>query len=154
MITYKTGNVFEQDANMVIHQANCQCRMGSGIAKTIAKDYPEAVHADSLTSKGHILKLGTFSYAKCKKDNLIIFNMYSQFMYGTDGRKTNYIHMARALWDIKNHILNYYQPNQRVCIPHLIGCGLAGGDWTVVKALIEDCFEDFGSNSVIVCKLP
>lgn len=153
MITYKDGDVFKQGATMVIHQANCQCRMGSGIAKIIARDYPEAVHADNLTSKGDPNKLGTFSWAKCKKDNITIFNMYSQFMYGTDSRKTNYIHMARALWDIKKYILNYYPGNQKVCIPHFIGCGLAGGNWVIVKNLLEDCFEDFGTNSVTVCKL-
>jgi O-acetyl-ADP-ribose deacetylase (regulator of RNase III) len=153
MISYKNGNVFEQGADMVIHQANCQCRMGSGIAKTIAAEYPEAVMADKYTSEADLNKLGTFSWAKCKKGNVVIFNMYSQFMYGSDSRKTNYIHMARALWEIKKHIMNYYNDSQRVCIPHLIGCGLAGGDWNVVKALLEDAFEDFGNNSVTVCKL-
>ena len=51
------------DVDVIAHQCNCFCIMGSGIAPQIAKRYPAAYAADKATVKGDANKLGDFTRA-------------------------------------------------------------------------------------------
>ena len=44
--------------NVIIHGANCQNTMGSGVAKQIKEHFPGAYDADLRTTKGDREKLG------------------------------------------------------------------------------------------------
>lgn len=135
MITIIDKNIFEHDAQCIIHQANCFCRMASGIAKFITQRYPEAVEADNTTKVGDMSKLGTFSSA-IGKDGKIIYNLYSQYNYGTDSRKTNYEAMYRGMELIHSDVRN--RGLITASLPYNIGCGLAGGSWRIVHSIIEE----------------
>ncbi len=65
----------------IIHQANCQNTMGSGIAREIRARYPEAYEVDCKTIAGDYKKLGTFSSVKTKDGKFVIYNCYSQESY-------------------------------------------------------------------------
>ena len=80
MINIIDKNIFEHDAQCIIHQANCHCRMASGVAAQISRLYPEAVEADNATKIGDVAKLGTFSSA-IGKDGKIIYNLYGQYNF-------------------------------------------------------------------------
>ena len=41
MIKNIEGNLFDTNADMICHQANCQGRMGSGVALEVKQRYPE-----------------------------------------------------------------------------------------------------------------
>ena len=69
--------------DVMIHGANCWCRMKSGIAGEIAQKIPGAVKADNTSKAGNINKLGTFTLWE-HPNSQIIFNAYTQYNYGRE----------------------------------------------------------------------
>lgn len=128
--------------NVVIHGANCQCVMGSGIAKQIKEQFPEAYEIDCKTKKGDILKLGSYTYSKAKNYDFIIINAYTQYNYGTDSIKVDYEALTLVLRKI-----NFNFKGKTIGMPK-IGAGLAGGDWNKIIKIIE--FEMKDCNVTIV----
>ena len=148
MIIEREMNIFDCDAQAIIHQANCQNTMGSGIAKQIRAKYPEAYEADCKTTAGDINKLGKFSWVQAH-DGKFIYNCYSQFRYGRETRHTNYEAMYTGLSSIKNHAES--KNLTRLSLPHNMGCMLGGGSWHIVRAIIEEVFDQ--SNTLLyICK--
>ena len=64
-------------------------------------------------------------------ESLFIINAYSQYNYGTDTVKIDYDALTLCLKKI-----NHNFRGKTIGLP-LIGCGLAGGDWNIVKKIIE-----------------
>jgi O-acetyl-ADP-ribose deacetylase (regulator of RNase III) len=112
--------------------------MGSGIAQAIVKQYPEAYAADCKTRKGDEAKLGTYTY--CEVSGRKIFNLYTQYTYGTDRIQVRYKAVFEALEALSTY-LDEHDPDHKeiVGLPR-IGCGLAGGNWEIVRLLIEKTF--------------
>jgi O-acetyl-ADP-ribose deacetylase (regulator of RNase III) len=139
MIELIDKNIFEHDAQCIIHQANCHCRMASGIARTISQLYPEAVAADNATAVGDANKLGTFSSA-VGSDGKIIYNLYGQYNFGNQKRQTHYEAFYRAMElihaDVRSKNLT------TASLPYNIGCGLAGASWRIVNAIIEEVWQN------------
>jgi O-acetyl-ADP-ribose deacetylase (regulator of RNase III) len=153
-IEYRKGDLLEQeDVNFIIHNANCFCVMGSGVARAIAEKYPEAVEADNQTTKGDPNKLGCFSYAKTK-DGKMIANLYAQFNYGGGKRNLNYEAFYGGLEAIHNQILDSKDKTKVyiVGMPKFIGCGLAGGSWAITHEMIKDIFRD-SKIKLVICEL-
>lgn len=120
--------------DVIIHGCNCLNTMGAGIAKQIKERYPEAYQADLRTIKGDKTKLGTFTFAghlKESKNNFII-NAYTQYDYRgykpVDYRAIESVFIKLNDW--------YVLKDKRIGIPK-IGAGLAGGDWDVIKEIID-----------------
>ena len=141
------GDLLESDCNIIAHGSNCVQTMGSGVARAIREKYPEAYIADKKDSiYGDRSKLGTYTYAPvCLADPLIpnklwfVLNLYTQYNFGTEVRQLDYEALANCLEALKTFCAKY--PNAKVGLPR-IGCGLAGGDWSVVKAFIEATFPN------------
>lgn len=138
MIELIDKNIFEHDAQCIIHQANCHCRMASGIARTISQLYPEAVAADNATTVGDANKLGTFTSA-VGRDGKIIYNLYGQYNFGNQKRQTHYEAFYRAMDLIHTDARN--KKLSTASLPYNIGCGLANGSWNVIQAIIKDIWE-------------
>src|SRR4051812_24203036 len=89
-------DIFLADADIIVHQANCFHTMGSGIARHIRENFPEAYEADcNTTKKGDPKKLGKYSTAKIVTPNAnprlkYIVNLYSQFEFGRAAKHTSY----------------------------------------------------------------
>jgi O-acetyl-ADP-ribose deacetylase (regulator of RNase III) len=145
MIKEIKGDLLDCEANVIIHCCNCQCIMGAGIAKQIAERYPEAAAVDKKTRSGDETKLGSFSYAKTS-DGKTIVNLYGQYGLGHGLRHLDYEAFYSGLEKIANKCHATYMKdggeNIVVGLPKLIGCGLAGGNWSIVKAMIERVFKD------------
>ena len=136
MLIDKKGDLLKSDCTVIMHQANCFSTMGAGIAKSIAKLYPEAKVADKGYQGKPKEKLGKFSMATVEK--VTIVNLYGQFHFGAHKKQTNYEMLEKAIdiffeFAIKNNNINL----EKVGVPYKIGCGLAGGDWDVVKKILE-----------------
>jgi O-acetyl-ADP-ribose deacetylase (regulator of RNase III) len=140
MITNIDINIFDGGAQGIIHQANCQNTMGSGIAKQIRARYPEAYEVDCKTIAGDYKKLGTFSSVKTNDGKFVIYNCYSQYRYGREQRHTNYEAVYTGLSSIKQHAIK----NQLnvLSLPHNMGCMLGGGSWKIVSSIIEEVFDN------------
>lgn len=133
---------FDGDLDIIIHGCNCQCRMGSGIAKEISERIPQAVRADNATVTGDASKLGTFSYAQVRSPSghwFVVINAYTQEFWGTDSRKVDYDAVREVFKKIAFNVSNAAKP-MRVGYPK-VGCGLAGGDWKVISKIIEEELE-------------
>ena len=148
MITNIDINIFDCDAHGIIHQANCQNTMQSGIARQIREKYPEAYEADCKTVAGDIKKLGTFSWVKTHDDKYV-YNCYSQFRYGKEQRHTNYEAIYTGLSSIKDHASSIELTS--LSLPYNMGCALGGGSWNIVRAIIQDVFYDSDIN-LFICK--
>ena len=84
-------------------------------------------------------------------DGRVCINMYAQENYGTDKRQTDYMAFARCLALIRDDLMDY-PPETKVAFPDHIGCGLAGGDWKIVRNLIES-FSRMIRQDVYIVKL-
>lgn len=131
------------DVDVIAHQCNCFCNMGSGIAPQIAKRYPNAAEADQKTIRGDASKLGTFTKACVNRAHSkgIVYNLYGQFRYGGQRTQTDYYALADALISMQFDITDNGMSDAIVGLP-LIGCGLGGGDWEVVSKIINEVFTN------------
>jgi O-acetyl-ADP-ribose deacetylase (regulator of RNase III) len=120
--------------DVIVHGCNCQCAMGKGIAKSIKDQFPEAFAADKKTAPGERAKLGTISSAAIERDGVrfTVVNAYTQFHWRGTGVKANYDAIRGAMQMIKQQFAG-----KRIGYP-LIGAGLAGGDWKVIAAIIDE----------------
>ena len=154
MIIEKNINLFDCEVDVIVHQANCFHTMGGGIAFAIAKKWPEVYAADKQTPSGDYKKLGTIGFVKIKEPiNSIkyVINQYSQYTCGI-GRHTNYEAFYSCLMQIRIRCENMKYDIKSVGFPHKIGCNLAGGDWRIVKTMIDVVFED-APFDVVICKI-
>ena len=175
MVTEKTGDIFEEfengGINVLIQQCNNFHTMGGGIARIIAEKFPIASEVDKKTLRGDRDKLGTFSVA-ILPDGRRIVNIYSQHdtsaMQNTQDdiqdnieiamekakRATRYDAIVAALETLRDSIASSKNPAKfKLGIPYGYGSDLAGGRFSVVRAIIKTVFDDSGIEVVIV-KLP
>jgi O-acetyl-ADP-ribose deacetylase (regulator of RNase III) len=130
--------------DIIVHGCNCFCTMGAGIAATIRTEFPEAWRVDQMTINGDYNKLGTINAATITRYNLIVINAYTQ--YKTYGKPVlvEYDAVRSCMWHMKQQ---YGNQQKRFGLP-LIGAGLAGGDWNIIKNIIKE--ELAGENVTIV----
>lgn len=135
--------------NVIVHGCNCFNTMGAGVALQIANRFPEARYVDSITNYGDRRKLGTASIATVRgdvEDALIIVNGYTQ--YGTASASGERVVDYQAVYNVFAYTvynLACIAPKMRIGIP-MIGAGLAGGDWSVLKYEIESAMDLSGFN--------
>jgi O-acetyl-ADP-ribose deacetylase (regulator of RNase III) len=138
-------NILDVDGPAVIcHQVNCQGVMGGGLALQIRKRHPW-VYERYIAKKDW--RLGDCQIVEISNgDSQFVANLAGQEGFGRESVQTDYPYLAMALRTARDFAdaneLNLY-------LPYMMGCGLAGGDWARVTALIEE----FAPNAV-VCKLP
>lgn len=133
----------------MVHQANCFCTMGSGIAKPVREQFPEVYEADCRTKKGDEKKLGEVSFAPIADDK-VIFNLYGQYRYGRDKRYTNYEAVFSGLEKVR--IACEAGGIEEILIPYKMSSNQAGGDWRIVEMMIRVVFETF-TGDVYICNL-
>lgn len=156
MITEKIGNLLDaQDVDIVVHQCNLFHTFGGGIAKVIKEKFPKAFEADKETEFGDSKKLGTYSTAEVDSAGTsirVVINLYSQTGIGGQNRQTSYDAMVSGLTKIKQAVESV-DINYTIGIPYQLGCGLANGNWSIVKAIIYSIFEK-SPVKVIIYMLP
>ncbi len=134
--------------DIIIHGCNCFCTMGSGIARSIRETFPTAFSADLDTKKGDKKKLGDFSQTIviCNNHPLTIINGYTQFKYHGPLPLVDYDAVRRLF-----RKLQQTYSGKRFGYPK-IGAGLAGGDWSRIKKIINE--ELAGEDHTLVIFTP
>lgn len=137
MIEIKNGDLLKSNCNIIIHQANCFATMGAGIAKQIKRIYPEAYEVDKNFGfpVGSKKRLGFYTNTNFEND-VVVFNLYGQYNYGR-GKQTNYKAFEQGLRMILINLVNDFEKNMKIGMPFGVGCGLAGGEWDIIKEIIE-----------------
>ncbi len=121
--------------DVVLQGCNCQNRMGAGIAKFLRQKYPEIYEADTIAYKRGEVKLGNYSKWVNEEIETTFVNCYTQ--YGTTGRLVGRADVDYDAIRKSFKSVNKEFAGKRVGIP-LIGCGLAGGDWSKVGEIIDE----------------
>lgn len=141
--------------DVITHGCNCFCTMGAGIAPQMAKhfgcnNYP----LEKIICKGDINKLGCIEFEpKSVNDgnNIVnVVNAYTQYYYGKPSPGCN-IPLDYLALKMCFRKMNHIFKGSHIGLPQ-IGCGLAGGDWTIVKDMIQEEFKDCKVTVVIYNK--
>lgn len=119
--------------DVIIHGCNCFCAMGAGIARQIRQTFPKAYEADRETKSGDVYKLGKYSWAliNIKDAPLVVVNGYTQFHHTGKGVLADYKAVEILFTRLKTDF-----PGKRFGYPK-IGAGLAGGDWEIIRKIID-----------------
>jgi len=147
---HRFGNLVEEvTSGIIVHQVNAQGVMGSGIAKDIKEKYPrvfddyakELGPAYSQRNSG-IDFMGRIIWTRYPHRDigvdqtgvLWIASLVGQQFFGREKKRyTSYDALDVGFAQI-GYIAKYYE--MPVHVPY-IGCGLGGGDWSIVSAIIE-----------------
>lgn len=132
--------------DVIVHGCNCFCAMGAGIALQIRNRYPEAYLSDKSTEQGDITKLGSYSAHTYMDKGLTIVNAYTQYMPGYNDLKQNY----QAINDSMRLIATDFK-GKKIGLP-LIGAGLAGGDWNIIRDIIKNNLEGMVDYTIVEWK--
>lgn len=120
--------------DVIVHGCNCHGSMDAGIAKAIRATWPAAYEADLATPRGDRNKLGTISAAEIATadGSWTVVNAYTQFDWQGDPPLADYDAIRRAFGVIRKRYTG-----RRIGYPR-IGAGLAGGDWDVIAAIVDE----------------
>jgi O-acetyl-ADP-ribose deacetylase (regulator of RNase III) len=140
--------------DVVAHGCNCFCTQKSGLAPQMAKAFgTNQFVMEGASTYGQINKLGQIDYEQVNKHlvpnlqhRLVAVNCYTQYSYGRDKAHLDYDALGLCLKKL-NHLFK----GKRLGLPQ-IGCGLAGGDWLVVKRMIEELCPDLDVTVVMYDK--
>ncbi|MFQ2006730.1 macro domain-containing protein [Aeromonas veronii] len=120
--------------DVIIHGCNCFGVMDGGIAKRIKSIFPEAYAVDRLTRRADIEKLGNYSVVKIIRGEVSFYlvNAYTQYDY-QDAQKihVSYDAIRKVFKKISNDFNGF-----SIAYPK-IGAGLGGGDWNLIKEIIN-----------------
>jgi O-acetyl-ADP-ribose deacetylase (regulator of RNase III) len=146
MIKYIEGDLVKDADNydVIAHCCNCFCTMGAGIAPQIKHKFPEAYAADCTTTSGDQSKLGTITYTE--NTTPIVVNLYGQYDY--KGRQHGRMDLDYSALRLALRAMKEKFSGKTFGLP-MIGAGLAGGDWDIIEAIIQ---EELNGEDVTVVK--
>lgn len=146
-IEYRKGDVLKalsnEEIDILAHGVNCSGGFGSGIAGQIAKEYPIVKQEYLYIYNTISWRLGKIQIVDINKR--LIINCATQQYYGRDpqsqpnNRYCDYEAISKCMAELYKLV---YKENLKIGIPR-IGCGLAGGNWDIVEAIINEAFSDY-----------
>ena len=152
---FLVGDLLESDVQVIVHQVNCMGVMGSGIASSIRKKYPEVYEeykkslelldcfSGCLLVPTHDGKkvaniFSQYFYKDCATlDEMLSVESWKQPIFSTN-RFTNYEALSRGLYTLKDKL----QGNETIGFPWGLGSVRGGGSWEVVQGIINEVFQD------------
>ena len=146
-ITYVKGDLLQalknEDVDFIIHCCNSKGVMGSGIAKQIKEEFPDAYECYQESYNDYLLFKDNFLGTIAVSDSGVI-NLVGQESFGTRKiRYCNYGAIAKGLSEVTHLIpltpffesINFTR-KIRVGIPYKFASDRAGGDWNIILELI------------------
>jgi O-acetyl-ADP-ribose deacetylase (regulator of RNase III) len=130
--------------DVIAHGCNCFCRMKRGIAPQIAEAFgcdKFPLEAEKYT--GDINKLGQIDYDTYPSLGLTIVNAYTQYQWGTELKPFDYDAFTLCMRKM-NHVF----AGKKIGLPQ-IGSHLAGGDWELIRPIIQKELKDCNVTVVI-----
>lgn len=155
MIIDKKCDIFESGADIICHQVNCQGVMGSGLAKQVRERYPivyeeykkwcDEVKPEELLGKSQFVSFVPLFHISDdtyqQKELIGVMNIFGQLDYGYGKCHTDYNALRHAFERISLFVQLFdYQPI--LAFPYKFGCARGGGDWEIVRGMIEEAFQN------------
>jgi O-acetyl-ADP-ribose deacetylase (regulator of RNase III) len=145
-------DLFESTAQVIAHQVNCQGVMGGGVALQIRERWPEAYNRyHYLCEKSGSELLGGIQFFDLGIGRSLV-HLFGQDGLGK-GRQTNYEALYTALEYLRGWMEATWVGQKTVAFPYKLGCGLAGGSWEIVEAMVRTVFDGF-EGVVEIYRLP
>lgn len=136
-----TKSILDTDLNFIAHGVNCQGRMGSGVAKVLYEKYPQIKeqYLEYYDSGIHLALNGTEDFLGSVQpvkvnDGKIIYNLFTQDNYGYDGKLYVDYNSIESCFKL---LVEMCPEVNAIAIPK-IGAGLAGGNWEIIKKIINE----------------
>lgn len=142
MITYKQGNIFSSNAQVITNTVNCVGVMGKGLALEFKQRFPDMfMDYQSKCEKGQVTVTTPYLWDNGKVQ---ILNFATK-KHWKDNSNLN---------DIKSGLLYLAQNYDEMGISSIalppLGCGLGGLRWSDVKTLIEEILGSIHDLDVFV----
>lgn len=138
--------------DIIVQGCNCFNTMGSGIAKSIREQFPDAWLADQETLAGDRNKLHNYTIGLGGR--LVIINAYTQYSFNKAG-ETNDVFEYESFYSILKKLETRFG-KYRFGFP-MIGMGLAGGRKDVILGMLQDfgnAVEEKGGSVTVVEYVP
>lgn len=140
MIEYRTGDMFESGADVLVCPVNCVGAMGKGLALEFKKRYP-----DLEGMYQNLLRTGDLAVGKTA---LVLSNHQYILLFPTKWHwkePSSLLMIEKGLismlsWHVFYHSHPFGEP-KTVAIPK-IGCGLGGLEWQTVKNMMETVLDE------------
>lgn len=137
-VWHERSDVFKSQAGIIAHGCNCRGVMGSGVAAIVRRKYPDAYERYIAEYQQYGLELGDVQLVAIDDEGTqFIANCMTQDNFGTDRRQVDYEAVYNSFERLKE--LAYQHDISDIAMPQ-IGCGLAGGDWSIVEAMLHTIF--------------
>lgn len=132
MITFKTGNLFDEHADALVNTVNTTGVMGKGIALQFKTAYPESYYQHKKAADEKKLHVGEVQVVPVNRMNGVkyVINFPTKEHWRSPS-KLEWI--ESGLTDLRDKIAEYQIKS--IALPPL-GCGNGGLDWGIVKPLI------------------
>jgi O-acetyl-ADP-ribose deacetylase (regulator of RNase III) len=128
------GDALDVETGIIVHGCNAKGVMGSGMAKAVKAQYPEAFRVYREAYEMCATRLGTITTVEVDPGKWLV-NAITQTDFGRDGKRyVNYEAVARCFRAVRDFGLNVGCSDLHF---PMIGAGLGGGDWDVISAIIE-----------------
>ena len=132
-IVYKTGNLLEDDADILVNTVNSLGYIGRGLAKAFAEKFPQMHKEYKKLCSGNAFKYCFTSFHPIE-DERVVCNALTV----NDEFKGDYLLVRGSLWELKDFCIG--KP-LRIAIPPL-GCGIGGLNRAIVEKMISEIFAD------------
>lgn len=163
MIKEVEGNLLTYPGIQVLaHQTNCLGAFGKGLALQIKQKYPKVYETYRTHCKSqkdaHIL-LGTVQYVPTDDGTQTIANLFGEYSFcesiapyeeGGKPRHTDYDALKECLHRL--HTWLVLNDKETCGVPYCIGCGLAGGSWSIVHQMLKAEFEEDDDITLYIVK--
>lgn len=135
---FEHSNVLDTGPGIIVHQANCQCVFGSGIALEIKNRFPAVFEHYKAEHDARGLKLGTIQVIEVGHSKYIV-NAMAQNLYGAGQRQTSYDALTECFEQVNEFALALGQINNELPVIRfpLIGAVRGGGKWPIIESIIE-----------------
>lgn len=146
MIIYRKGDVIKAladgEISLLAHGCNCSGGFGSGVAGGIVKRYPSVRNAYLRAHEAGHWKLGAIQIIVIGSNRAVI-NCGTQQEFGGSPEEQP-LKMYCSYDAIKEVMLKLYTrvSSERTLGIPMIAAGLAGGNWKVIEAIINEVFHD------------
>ena len=149
MVTVIEGDIFEEKApwGVLLHQVNCLGIADGGIAKEFKDRFPEWFDAYSgfceTGPEDRRNLLGRIHFFKIGQDT-VICSAFGQYDISKRRTATDYGAWKAILTSLRRKFeeINANGMNWEIRAPYGIGCGLGGGDWRIMRGMIDDEFAE------------
>jgi len=153
------GDLLDATEDAIMQQCNCVTITPKGLSKAIFNKWPYANDYTNRTLESRPSG-GTISIKRPgdDEDGKIIVNMFAQYYpssanFSNDSTNIRLRWFKQCLFEIENQLINTNEIRS-IAFPYKIGCGLAGGDWTKYKLLMDNFAVKNPNIDVVMYKLP